>query len=34
MCLAFVVAALFSGPMAGKGGWLSGDAGKVARLGF
>jgi hypothetical protein len=35
LCLAFVLwAALFSGPMVGKGGRLSGDAGKVARLGF
>jgi hypothetical protein len=33
LCLAFVLwAALFSGPMAGNGGRLSGDAGKVARL--
>jgi hypothetical protein len=33
LCLAFVMAVLFGGPMVGKGGRLSGDVGKVARLG-
>jgi len=35
LCLAFLFwAVLFGGPMVGKGGRLSGDAGKIARLGY
>jgi hypothetical protein len=35
LCLAFILwAVLFGVPMAGKGGRLAGDVGKVARLGY
>jgi hypothetical protein len=33
LCVAIILASLFGGPMAGKGGRFPGDAGKVASLG-